>query len=112
MTTTREHTCSQCGAEFLTNALLDEHVRQAHSPTRDATTCSLCGMHLDSRLLLERHFEETHREPVPDGVPCSECGVVLRDAAELEEHLAQEHPAFTGMTRDTGPSSEPPRIEN
>jgi DNA-directed RNA polymerase subunit RPC12/RpoP len=88
--------CRECGAEFVSEELLREHVQEFHR-TQAVPRCSVCGSSFAHSAELDAHLRTEHGVDVAETVPCLECGLEFAGPAELEEHVDREHPQRAGM---------------
>ena len=88
--------CRECGAEFVSEELLREHVRDLHRAGAERR-CLLCGAVFGDAAELDAHLRSEHGVDVARTVPCVECGLEFVGPDALEEHIASEHPQRAGM---------------
>ncbi len=53
-------TCPACGAEFDTQAALDEHTRTEHGSEQGSFRCPACGAEFESQEALDEHTRTEH----------------------------------------------------
>ena len=77
----KEHTCADCGKQFVQNHTLQKHVLLAHSRGRQFQ-CEKCDVRFNDEASLSKH-ERAHEE----GLQCSECGKWFTHKRSLGRHM-------------------------
>lgn len=97
MTRTQDYPCRICGAEFITEEMLQEHQRDAHASREEILRCHLCSAAFEERAAFDHHMDETHRGETIERFPCPDCGLEFPSPGVMEEHLARAHPRRPGF---------------
>ena len=81
----REYTCSHCGKHYISNGVLQSHIKFTHTMDQDKPlTCKTCGKRFVWQYVLSRH-EKRHTGLKP--YKCDICGRKISTKDNLKRHL-------------------------
>ena len=81
-----EHHCEICNKKFMTENVLNDHMRKTHN---QSVNCSLCGKKFSNKSNCQKHIRAIHNGEKE--FSCDSCNKLFFCALELKKHVSRKH---------------------